>query len=229
VKHNHIIAPSILAADLTRLGDEIAQAEAGGGDWIHIDVMDGHFVPNITLGTAIVKACRRATSLPLDVHLMIEEPDRLLQAFTEAGADMLTVHLEACPQVYRTLTTIKDLGLKTGLALNPGTPVDTACETLPLLDKLLVMTVNPGFAGQRFIERMIPKIAAARETLDEVESQAYLQIDGGVTVGNIGFAVQAGADAFVVASSIFKHPDGPKEGARAIREALRAETPEEAT
>jgi ribulose-phosphate 3-epimerase len=229
VKQQYIIAASILAADLTRLGEEIHQAEAGGGDWIHIDVMDGHFVPNISLGIVIVETCRQATSLPLDVHLMIDAPDRLLQAFAEAGADSLTVHLEACPHVHRTLTTIKDLGLKAGLALNPGTPVAAAHETLSLLDTLLVMTVNPGYAGQDFIEAMYTKISAARRILDEVRSHARLQIDGGVTTENITRAAQAGADTFVAASSIFKHPQGPRAGVESIREALLAYQPKKAT
>jgi ribulose-phosphate 3-epimerase len=229
VKQKRIIAASILAADLTRLGEEIEQAETGGADWIHIDVMDGHFVPNISLGVVIVETCRRTTSLPLDVHLMIDAPDRLLQAFAEAGADSLTVHLEACPHVYRTLATVKELGLDAGLALNPGTPVDAAHETLSLLDTLLVMTVNPGYAGQAFIEAMLPKVSQARRILDEVGARARLQIDGGVTPENILRAAQAGADTFVAASAIFKHPQGVRAGMASIREALLVQQQEKRT
>ncbi|HAT36895.1 MAG TPA: ribulose-phosphate 3-epimerase, partial [Gemmatimonadetes bacterium] len=174
------IAPSILSADFARLSDEIEVIEEGGAEWVHVDVMDGHFVPNITIGPLIVDAARRSTNLPLDVHLMIENPDHYLEAFVQAGADIVTVHQEACTHLHRTIQKIHELGAKAGVALNPGTSLETIRDVLPYLDLLLVMSVNPGFGGQSYIEESTAKLGRARAMLDEVGSDAELEVDGGV-------------------------------------------------
>ena len=171
------IAPSILSADFARLADDIEAVAAGGADWIHVDVMDGHFVPNITIGPLIVDAARRSTDLPLDVHLMIEKPDRYLEDFAGVGADVITVHQEACPHLHRTVQKIRELGVKAGVALNPATSLETVRDILPDLDLLLVMSVNPGFGGQSYIEASTAKLARARSMLDEIGSLAELEVD----------------------------------------------------
>jgi ribulose-phosphate 3-epimerase len=216
----YLIAPSILSADFAHLGDAIRQAEESGADWIHIDVMDGHFVPSLTMGPVVVKACRRVTKLPLDVHLMIEHPDNLLSAFAEAGADSLSVHPESGPHVHRTLQTIRNLGLRAGIVLNPGTPAIAAQEVLSLVDTVLVMSVNPGFAGQQFIPSVLEKVRTIRSWLDEHQLEVNLEIDGGITAQTAPLAAEAGANVFVAASAIFQHPKGIQAGVAALRQSL---------
>ncbi len=222
--HNPIIAPSILSADFTRLGEDIAACERAGADWIHVDVMDGQFVPNITLGPLVVEACRRATKLPLDVHLMIEKPENLLAAFAEAGADRLTVHVETCPHLHRTIQQIQSLGVKVGVTLNPGTPAIMLQEIYSLVDLILVMTVNPGFGGQRFIHSTLGKITEIRQTLDRINPNAWLEVDGGVSEETLPALLTAGADAFVAGNAIFKHPDGITGGLQTLRKSIPTTT-----
>jgi ribulose-phosphate 3-epimerase len=212
-----IIAPSILSADFTHLGEQIAACESAGADWIHVDVMDGHFVPNLTMGPFIVEACRRATALPLDVHLMIEHPENLLEAFAKAGASHLTVHVETCTDINRTMKTIRSLGCKAGVTLNPVTPSETLSEAIPVADLVLVMTVHPGYSGQAFMQEMLPKIVQVRRMLDKAGSTAWLEVDGGISTITIASARQAGADAFVAANAIFKHPAGIATGIQDLR------------
>jgi ribulose-phosphate 3-epimerase len=197
------IAPSILSADFTRLGQEVAEAEAAGADYIHVDVMDGHFVPNITLGPLVVKAVRRATSLPLDVHLMVEAPERYLDDFCAAGASGLTVHVETCPHLHRTVQQIKELGCWAGVTLNPSTPATSLEEILPYVDLVLVMTVNPGFGGQSFIEGMLSKIRRVRAMLDGMGSEADVEVDGGIDPETAPRVIEAGANVLVAGSAIF--------------------------
>ena len=215
------IAPSILAADFARLADEIAKVEAGGADLIHVDVMDGHFVPNITIGIPVVAALKEVTTLPLDVHLMIESPDRYVDAFVEAGAAMVTVHVEAARHVHRTVTRIRELGAKAGVALNPATPLDALEQISGEIDHVLIMSVNPGFGGQSFITRSIDKIAATRRLLDEAGRTVAIEVDGGVDTGNAAALVRAGASVLVAGVSIFRTPD-PAAATRALRAAGEA-------
>jgi ribulose-phosphate 3-epimerase len=216
----YIIAPSILASDMTQLGNEISAAESAGADWIHVDVMDGHFVPNITMGQFIVQACRRATQLPLDVHLMIEKPELHLDSFAKAGASGLTVHVETCPHLHQTLRHIKSLGCRAGVVFNPGTAVGTIEPVLPLADLVLVMSVNPGFGGQEFIPESIARVAEIRKKLDTLGSSAWLEVDGGVSADTISQLKEAGATAFVAGTSVFKHPQGVDAGIKALRSHL---------
>ncbi len=201
------IAPSILSADFSRLGDEIRAIEAGGADYVHIDVMDGHFVPNITIGPLIVEAVRKVTTLPLDVHLMIEGPDRYIPDFARAGADIITVHQEAVPHLHRTVQLIRSLGKKAGVSINPATPVATLDVILDDLDLVLVMSVNPGFGGQSFIPACLPKIAALRRDIERRGLAVELEVDGGVKTDNIGQIVGAGADVLVAGSAVFGAAD----------------------
>ena len=213
----HILAPSILSADFTRLGAEIAACESAGADWLHIDVMDGHFVPNITMGPFIVEHCKRASKLPLDVHLMIEKPEGLLEAFAKAGASILTVHVETCPHLHRTLEFIKSLGCKAGVTLNPGTPIAALESVLHLADLVLVMSVNPGFSGGKFVPESFARVAEVRKRLDALGSSAWLEVDGGVNAENLPRLKEAGATAFVAATAVFKHPQGVAAGIQALR------------
>jgi ribulose-phosphate 3-epimerase len=216
---NLIIAPSILSADFLRLGEQIAACEAAGAGWIHIDVMDGHFVPNLTMGPFIVAACRRATRLPLDVHLMIEKPESLLEDFAKAGADHLTVHVETCPNLAETLKQIKGLGIKAGVVLNPATPVTAIEPFLPQADLVLVMSVHPGYSGQAFMPESIAKVEKIRKELDRISSPAWLEVDGGIAADTLPGMRAAGADVFVAASAIFGHPQGIAAGIRALKAA----------
>ena len=201
------IAPSILSADFARLGEEIKAIEAGGADYVHIDVMDGQFVPNITIGPLIVEAARRVTTLPLDVHLMIDNPDRYIPDFAKAGSDIIVVHAEATNHLHRTVQLIKSLGKKAGVSLNPATPLNLLDYVMEELDLILLMTVNPGFGGQSFIEACIPKIQALRATMDRRGIEAELEVDGGVKIDNIARISHAGADVFVAGSAVFNSPD----------------------
>ena len=203
---NKQIAPSILSADFSRLGDEIKAVERAGADLIHVDVMDGHYVPNITIGPGVVAALRKTTKLPFDVHLMIEDPDRYIDAFVDAGSNILTVHTEAVIHLHRTVHYIKGKGVKAGVSLNPSTPLGSIEEILPDIDLLLIMTVNPGFGGQKFISSMLPKIRKAKEIIQEKGLGLTIEVDGGVTPENIGALAQAGADIFVAGASIFGSP-----------------------
>jgi len=216
-----IISASILSADFTRLGEQIAEVEAAGVDWIHVDVIDGHFAPNITMGPFIVEACRRVTQMPLDVHLMIEKPERYLEDFARAGANLITVHIETCPHIHRTLDTIRRLGCRPGITLNPGTPATAIREVLPMVDMVLVLSVNPGFSGQTFIPGMITKIREIRDDLDDVNPEAMIQVDGGITPLTLPPVKIAGANVFVVATAIFKNPNGIRAGVDALRASMR--------
>jgi ribulose-phosphate 3-epimerase len=197
------LAPSILSADFARLGQQVQEAEVAGADWIHVDVMDGHFVPNITIGPLIVQALRPVTRLTLDVHLMIEQPERYLADFAKAGADRITVHVETCPHLHRTIQQIRELGCKPGVTLNPATPLSSLEEILPEVDLVLIMSVNPGFGGQAYIPSSTGKIARLRAMLDQIGSPAELEVDGGINKDTIKEVVQAGATVLVVGSAIF--------------------------
>jgi ribulose-phosphate 3-epimerase len=201
------IAPSILSADFSRLGEEVRAVAAGGADYVHVDVMDGHFVPNITIGPLVVEAVRKTTDLPLDVHLMIEDPDRYIPDFADAGADIITVHQEATRHLHRTVQLIRSLGKRAGVSINPATPVETLDVILEDIDLVLVMTVNPGFGGQSFIPSCLPKISALRREIDRRGLGVELEVDGGVKPDNIGPIAAAGGEVFVAGSAVFNHPD----------------------
>lgn len=198
-----MIAPSILSADFSRLGEEIHAVEEAGADCIHIDVMDGHFVPNITIGPLVVAAARKVTNLPLDVHLMITDADRYIADFIAAGADWVSVHVEACTHLHRTLALIKDAGKKTGVVLNPATPLCSLDHVLDMVDFVMLMTVNPGFGGQSFIQSSLQKISALRSRLDTVNPAAGIEVDGGISPATIGSVTEAGANIFVAGSAIY--------------------------
>jgi ribulose-phosphate 3-epimerase len=212
------IAPSILSADFAALGSELASVERGGADWIHVDVMDGRFVPNITIGPLVVQAVKRATSLPLDVHLMIVEPERYVAEFVRAGAATVGIHVETCPHLHRSVAQIREAGARACVVLNPGTPAGAVLPVLGDVDQILVMTVNPGFGGQKFIASMLEKIATLRGWIDERGLDVTLEVDGGIGPETIGAAARAGADVFVAGTAVFGAPDR----AAAIAELRRA-------
>jgi ribulose-phosphate 3-epimerase len=216
------IAPSILSADFAALGAGIAAAENGGADFIHVDVMDGHFVPNITIGPPVVKSIKRVARVPLDVHLMITDPDKYAEAFVDAGADMLSVHIEVLPHLHRSVAFIQSLGIKAGVVLNPSTPAAALEEIAADVDFILVMSVNPGFGGQKFIPKSLQKVAAIRAMLDRAgNKKAPIEIDGGIDLTNIAQAVQAGVEIVVAGSAIFNTPD-PSAATRALKAAAGA-------
>ncbi len=224
-----LIAPSILSADFGHLALEVQAVEAAGADWIHVDVMDGHFVPNLTIGPLVTAAVRRATRLPVDVHLMIEAPERYLADFVKAGADRITVHQETCPHLHRTLEQIRELGALPGVALNPATPVESLREVLPCLDLVLIMTVNPGFGGQAYIPSSTGKIKRTRDLLEaRGRGEVPVQVDGGVDPVTAPEVVRAGATVLVAGSAVFGHPDGPGEGVRSLRSLLSVAPAKEA-
>ena len=212
-----LIAPSILSADFSRLGDQVREAEAAGAHLIHVDVMDGHFVPNITIGPLVVRALRPVTRLPLDVHLMIEQPERYIDAFAEAGADIIKVHVETCPHLQRTLQQIHEAGCKAGVTLNPATPLVALEEILDEVDVILVMAVNPGFGGQQLIPSTLDKVRRLRAMLDARKPECQIQVDGGINASTVAQAVSAGADVLVVGAAVFAAPEGI---ANAIRRLL---------
>ncbi len=209
MSHEIVIAPSVLSSDLAQLADQITMLEEGGADWIHVDVMDGHFVPNLTFGAGMIDAVKRSTSLPVDVHLMVERPEFYIAPFADAGTDIFTIHPETTAHVQRQMDQIRACGMRAGLAVNPGTPLDHAEEVIDDLDLLLVMTVNPGFAAQDYVPASTAKIGRARRMLDERNSQARLEVDGGITRDTIREAHRAGADTFVAGSAVFG-ADDPK-------------------
>ena len=214
------ISPSILSADFGRLGEQVAEASDAGADYIHVDIMDGHFVPNLTAGPIIVSGIRPWTELPLDVHLMIEEPDRLIPDFAKAGANILTVHPEACRHLHRVIYQIKDMGVRAGISLNPGTPASVLEPVISDVDLVLVMTVNPGFGGQKYIHSMTSKIAKVRQMLDEAGSGAELEVDGGIKADTAPIAVGAGAQVLVAGSAVFNDRDTVAGSIARIRESL---------
>lgn len=220
MRPNLRIAPSILAADFTRLGEQIEQAEAAGADQIHIDVMDGRFVPNITMGPHVVAAVRGRTRLPIDVHLMIVEPEKHILAFVDAGADSLTVHVETCPHLHRTVQQIVEAGARPAVAINPATPALLVQEILPFVSMVLVMTVNPGFGGQSFIPETLPKIGALRATIDARGLPVDVQVDGGIDLRTAPWVVERGANVLVAGTSIFRAPEGIAAAVRGLREAV---------
>ena len=214
------LAPSILSADFARLGEEIKAVEEAGADYIHIDVMDGHFVPNITVGPLVVETAKTITSLPLDVHLMIGDPDRYIKDFVQAGSDLLSVHVETCPHLQRTLNVIREQGAKAAVVLNPATPLTALEYILEEVDMVLLMTVNPGFGGQKFIPTMLPKIQKVRHLIDEKNLPIELEVDGGINLQNISQVAQAGADVLVAGSAVFKSDDC-RETIRLMKQQLR--------
>jgi ribulose-phosphate 3-epimerase len=215
------IAPSLLSADFGRLKDDLAMLEAGGAEWLHVDVMDGVFVPNLTFGAKVIETCKRLTKLPLDVHLMVVEPEKYFESFVKAGASTLTIHVETAPHLHRQVMRIKELGAMAGVTLNPATSIETVREVAADIDLLLVMSVNPGFGGQRFIPASVAKIARARAILDAAGSRALLEVDGGIARDTIASCWKAGADTFVAGNAVFSASD-PKAEIRALR-ALCAE------
>jgi ribulose-phosphate 3-epimerase len=219
--HQVRIAASILAADFSRLGQQVREAEGAGSDMIHIDVMDGHFVPNITVGPMIVRAVRSVTDLPLHVHLMIEQPERYIDDFVRAGADLVTVHVETCPHLHRTIQQIREAGARPGVTLNPATPLGAIDEVLDQVDAVLVMTVNPGFGGQQLIPSTLRKVRRLRELLDQRGLSCLIEVDGGVNVSNISQIAAAGADVLVMGAAVFASEEGVQASLQRLREALQ--------
>lgn len=217
---NYLIAPSLLSADFSQLGAEIAEAETHGADWLHIDIMDGQFVPNMSMGVEAVKAARKVTELTLDVHLMINTPENMVGHFVDAGADGITIHTEAGPNLVQTLKEIKGRGLTAGVAINPGTPAEAVRPVLEMVGLVLVMTVNPGRGGQAFIGECMEKVTTIRGWLDDVNPEAMIEVDGGVNAETVRTAYDAGARVFVAGSAVFGHDEGIEAGMRALREKL---------
>lgn len=218
------IAPSLLSADFARLKEEVAEAEAAGADWLHVDVMDGHFVPNLTIGPLVVEAIHPHTELPLDVHLMIEEPDRYIPAFAKSGADWITIHQEVCPHLHRSVSLIKEQGIKAGVAVNPATPVSLLEPILTEIDLLLIMTVNPGFGGQKLIPHTLKKVDQVRRMLADLgRTDVEIEVDGGIHPGNAGEATASGATVLVAGSAVFGAPDR-RAAVAAIRSAAEAKS-----
>jgi len=215
------LAPSILSADFARLGEQTAEATRAGADYIHVDVMDGQFVPRISIGDGVVKAIRPHTTLPLDVHLMVNSPERQIESFVQAGADIIVVHVEACTHLHRVVTEIKGLNVRAGVALNPSTPLEAIKEILPFVDLVLVMAVNPGFGGQPFIPQMLDKIARLRELLDEGGLEAELEVDGGINTELAPQVVQAGARVLVAGAAVFNNKESISQAIKRIREGIR--------
>lgn len=216
-----ILSASILSADFSNLGAQILQAENAGINWLHIDVMDGHFVPNITMGPFIVETCKRISSLPLDVHLMIEKPERYIEAFAQAGASIITVHVEGNPNTHRTIQQIRVLGCKAGICINPGTPVSLLEPLLPFVDLVLLMSVNPGFSGQLYIPETEARIVDVKQRINLANHPIHLQVDGGITSRTLPDAHRAGANTFVAATAIFKHPLGIAAGVKELRDSIQ--------
>ena len=215
------LAPSILSADFGRLGEQISQVVQGGADYIHVDIMDGHFVPNITFGPLLVEAIRPYTTLPLDVHLMIEDPDKFIPEFAHAGGDILTVHVEACKHLHRTIQLIKGLGCKAGVALNPGTPLDAMNEVISDVDLVLLMTVNPGFPAQKFIPSVLSKVQVLRSSLDEKELSIDLEVDGGINSNTAQSVIEAGARVLVSGSAVFNNQFSVSESMKSLLQSIR--------
>ena len=213
------LAPSILSADFARLGEQVAEVTRAGADYIHVDVMDGHFVPNITIGAPVVASIRSVTSLPLDVHLMIEHPERYISEFVHAGADIITVHVEASPHLLSTIQAIKEQGVKAGVSLNPPTPLSAVDEFIHHVDLILIMSVNPGFGGQPFIPETLPRIASMRKILDDRRPGVELEVDGGINAENAPAIVEAGADVLVAGNSVFRAKEGISQALQRLREA----------
>lgn len=220
MKRSYLIAPSLLSADFSQLGQQIIEAEAGGGDWIHVDIMDGHFVPNMSMGIKAVEACRQVTRRPIDVHLMVREPEKFIEIYSRAGANHLTVHVESTSQIHRVLQRIRELGCSPGITLNPGTPAAHLDPILHMVDLVLVMTVNPGYGGQKFLPETLPKIRTIRQRLDEVNPSALIEVDGGVAAATLPDVLAAGAQVFVAGNAIFNHPGGIAAGIQTLKELL---------
>ena len=217
---NYILAPSIIAADFAHIADELLACESAGADWIHIDVMDGHFVPTITIGSLFTQACHRNTKLPLDVHLMIENPTAQVESFAQAGATNITVHIEACADVEKVIHQIKSLGCKAGVALKPSTSLSEIESVLSIVDIVLIMSVNPGFSGQVFMPEMAERVKVIRKKLDEIHSNAHLEVDGGINLQTLPIMKSAGVNVFVTGNAAFKHKDGSFAGVKELKELL---------
>jgi len=220
MSRKYYIAPSILSADFANLSQEIKTAEAAGADWIHIDIMDGHFVPNMSMGIKAAEACRSITNLPLDVHLMVREPEKFLGMYSRTGVNHLTVHIEATPQIHKLLQKIEELGCKAGITLNPGTHYTHIEPVLPLVYQVLVMTVDPGYGGQEFITESLTKIRNIRRLLDQVNPQALIAVDGGISRATLPQVINAGAQVFIAGNAIFNHPGGIKAGIQELADLL---------